>query len=101
MYYVYILSNRWHTVFYTGMTNDIHRRIFEHKMKVFRNAFSRRYNCDHLLYYEERHTAEDALRREYDVKHLSRENKMQLIKKVNPGLVDLAADRNTDLNRFY
>jgi putative endonuclease len=92
MYYVYILSNQWHTVFYTGMTNDIRRRLFEHKNKLFRHAFTRRFNCNQLLYYERRNSFDDAIRREQDVKRLDRPYKMQLIKTINPKMVDLAAD---------
>ncbi|MEI9921536.1 MAG: GIY-YIG nuclease family protein [Bacteroidota bacterium] len=90
MYYVYILSNRWHSVFYTGFTNDIQRRIFEHKTKVFKDAFTRRFNVDRLMYYEMRDTYKDAIAREQEVKHLRREYKMQLIRRMNPGMVDLS-----------
>ena len=92
MYYVYILSNRWHTVFYTGLTNDIRRRTFEHKTKVYRTAFTRRYNCDHLLYYEKRDSLDDAIHREQELKRLHRPYKMQLIMRDNPKLIDLAAE---------
>jgi putative endonuclease len=72
------------------MTNNIRRRIAEHKTKAFKSTFTKRYNCDHLLYYEEQPTFEDAIRREQDIKHLRREYKMQLITRINPDLVDLA-----------
>lgn len=92
MYYIYILSNRWHTVFYTGLTNDIVRRTFEHKNKVFKGAFTRRYNCDKLLYFEMRETLQDAMNREREVKKLHRQFKMQLILAMNPKMDDLAKD---------
>jgi putative endonuclease len=92
MYYIYILSNRWHSVFYTGLTNDIHRRISEHKSKVFKSAFTRRFNVDQLLYYEEVAGFKGAIAREQEIKKLHRQYKMQLIMRINPALADLAAD---------
>jgi putative endonuclease len=92
MYYVYILSNRWRTVFYTGLTNDIQRRMFQHKTKFFPKAFTAMYNCDNLLYYEVRTDFKDASMREQEIKRLRREYKMQLITGINPNLIDLARD---------
>jgi len=92
MYYVYILSNRWHTVLYTGLTNDIRRRIKEHKSKVYKRSFTRKYNCDQLLYYEERDSLKDAIHREQEIKRLDRVYKKQLINAKNPTWKDLAAD---------
>ena len=91
MYYVYILSNRWHSVFYTGMTNDIHRRLFEHKNKIFKDSFTKRFNVDHILYGEEQPTWEAAINREQEIKKVHRQYRIQLIEKLNPGLVDPAA----------
>lgn len=90
MYYVYILSNKWHTVFYTGLTNDIRRRTFEHRTKKYRNAFTAKFNCDKLMYYEECDSLEYAIQRERDVKRLDRVYKMQLIMRLNPTLKDLS-----------
>ena len=50
-YYVYILTNKYKTVFYTGVTNDLYRRTFEHKTKLS-DGFSEKYNADCLVYYE-------------------------------------------------
>lgn len=52
-YYVYIMTNQRHTVLYTGITNDIVRRSFEHKTKDNKKSFTARYNCNKLVYYEE------------------------------------------------
>lgn len=92
MYYVYILSNKWRTVFYTGLTNDIRRRVLEHKTKKYRRSFTAMYNCCELMYYEERETLRGAIRRERDVKKLDRVYKKQLIFKMNPKMEDLARD---------
>ncbi len=50
-YYVYILTNKYKTVFYTGVTNDLYRRTLEHKEKA-NDGFSEKYNADSLVYYE-------------------------------------------------
>ncbi len=89
-YYVYILANKRHTVFYTGMTNDIYRRAFEHKIK-FNKGFTQRYNCDQLLYFEEFSSKIEAIAREKELKKFRREIKFQLIRKDNPEFRDLSA----------
>jgi len=91
-FYVYIISNQHHTVFYTGITNDIKRRIIEHKTGFYRRAFSRMYNCDKLLYFEEYENRHQAANREVELKRFRREWKMQLIQKMNMGLRDLSED---------
>jgi len=63
MYYVYIISNTHHTVFYTGFTNDLGRRIEEHKLKVVL-GFTAKYNCHKLLYFEAFKDMDEALHRE-------------------------------------
>ena len=51
-YYVYILTNAHHTVLYTGVTNDLIRRVFEHKHHLDKGSFTAQYNIDQLVYYE-------------------------------------------------
>jgi putative endonuclease len=63
MYYVYILSNWNFRVLYTGFTDDLDRRILEHKLKL-NPGFSKKYNCYKLLYFEEFGSIEDGLHRE-------------------------------------
>jgi putative endonuclease len=92
MYYVYILSNRWKTVYNTGMTNDIRCRVFKHKTGKYPRAFTKLYNCHHLMYYEERRTLHDAFQREQVVKRLRHGYKQQLIQRMNPSFIDLAAN---------
>ena len=91
MYFVYLLSNSHHTVYYVGMTNDLGRRIEEHKLKVVQ-GFTKRYNIHKLLYFEELHDADEAFHRERQLKRYKREWKDNLIRSQNPNLRDLAED---------
>ncbi len=88
MYYVYILTNDRHTVFYTGITNDIVRRVHEHKEKMI-EGFTKQYNVSKLVYFEEHHRVDDAIRREKRLKKWDRAWKIELIEKDNPEWSDL------------
>ncbi|QQL48591.1 GIY-YIG nuclease family protein [Mucilaginibacter ginkgonis] len=88
-YYVYIVSNKANTAFYTGVTNDIQRRIWEHKQKVFK-GFTSAYNCDKLVYYEEYQWIQDAIAREKQLKGGSRQAKINLVLAENPSWSDLS-----------
>jgi putative endonuclease len=90
-YYVYILTNEANTVFYTGVTNDIIRRIVEHKIKIH-NGFSSKYNVTKLVYYEHFTDVHNAIEREKKLKKWNREWKWRLIRKVNSGFRDLIYD---------
>ena len=90
-YYVYILTNETNTVFYTGFTNDIVRRIAEHKIK-FNNSFSSKYNITKLVYYEHFNDVHNAIEKEKKLKKWNREWKWRLIRKMNPGVRDLIYD---------
>ena len=81
-YYVYILTNKSNTL-YIGVTNNLIRRIYEHKHK-FVGGFTKRYNIDRLLYLEEYSTAIEAITREKQLKGWTRKRKMALIKTMNP-----------------
>ena len=87
-YYVYILTNRYKTVFYTGVTNDLYRRTLEHKAKI-NQGFSEKYNADNLVYYEHFFNIIDAIKREERLKRWNRKWKMDLIEKLNPEWRDL------------
>jgi putative endonuclease len=91
MYYVYILSNQHHTVFYTGFTNDLGRRIEEHKLKVV-PGFTSKYNCDKLLYFEKFNNMEEALSRERQIKKYRKDWKVNLVETLNSEWRDLAED---------
>ena len=82
-YYVYILTNKSNRVFYTGVTNDLFRRIYEHKEKIIK-GFTQKYNLSKLIYYEVYDDIELALNREKQIKAGSRKKKIELIKNLNP-----------------
>lgn len=90
-YYVYILTNQNRTVLYTGVTNSIERRTYEHKEGTG-SSFTSKYKCRHLLYYEEHNDIRFAIAREKQLKNWKRDWKVQLIKTMNPDLRDLAAE---------
>lgn len=87
-WYVYIISNNAHTL-YTGMTDDLPRRIYQHKTKTFRNAFTARYTFDRLVYFETLPTKNYAAKRERQIKSWSRAKRVALIQAENPNWIDL------------
>ena len=87
-YYVYITSCTNHTLFYTGVTNNLIRRIFEHKNKIT-TGYTAKYNLDKLLYFEECEDPKSAIEREKQIKKYSQKKKIALIAKKNPGMDDL------------
>ena len=87
-YYVYIMSNKYNTVFYVGITNDLKRRIYEHREKLV-EGFTRRYNLVKLLYYEIYQDSYTAISREKQIKGGSRQDKIDLIEKTNKDWKDL------------
>lgn len=89
-YYVYILTNTNKSVLYTGVTNNLTRRIYEHKNKLVK-GFTEKYNVNILVYYETTEDIESAIVREKAIKKLSRTNKNKLIEKVNPEWEELSS----------
>jgi putative endonuclease len=87
--YVYILTNRIHSVLYTGVTSDLGIRITQHRSGYFKDSFSSRYNVNKLVYYEVFDGIEDAIAREKQIKAGSRKKKIDLINRMNPGWKDL------------
>ena len=90
-YYVYIMTNQRNTVLYAGITNDLKRRIYEHKNKLIK-GFTARYNLDKLVYYEIYSDVEQAISREKQIKAGSREKKIGLINSRNRDWQDLYAE---------
>jgi len=82
-YYVYILTNRNNTVLYTGVTNDLDRRVEEHRSPA-NHGFTARYRVHKLVYYEEYDDIEEAILREKQIKGGSRQKKIDLINEMNP-----------------
>ena len=89
-YYVYILSNASRTL-YVGMTNDLARRVREHKSKAV-PGFSAKYNVTQLVYFEETSHPQAAIEREKELKKWRRSKKVKLVSTTNPTWSDLAAD---------
>lgn len=89
-YYVYILTNKYNKVLYTGVTNDLIRRVWEHKNKVNNSSsFTKKYNIDKLVYYESCELIDSAIAREKQLKGGSRKQKVDLINNFNPEWQDL------------
>jgi putative endonuclease len=87
-YYVYILTNKNNRVLYTGVTNDLKKRVYEHKEK-FVNGFTKKYNVSKLVYYEILEDPENAIFREKKIKAGSRQKKIDLINGMNKEWADL------------
>jgi putative endonuclease len=86
-YCVYILTNKSGTL-YIGVTSNLQKRIWEHKNKVV-EGFSKKYNVDKLIYFEQTENVMSALEREKQLKRWSRSKKIKLIEKMNPEWKDL------------
>ena len=87
-FYVYIATNKINTVLYTGVTNNLIKRIYEHKNKVVA-GFTSKYNINKLVYYEIFEDIDGAIKREKQIKGGSRQKKIDLINKQNPIFKDL------------
>lgn len=84
-YYVYILTNKNKTVLYTGVTNNIKERLYFHQNPLpFSKAYTARYKCFYLVYFEHFFEIDDAIKREKEIKGWSRTKKEILISKFNP-----------------
>lgn len=92
MYYVYILTNKHNHVLYTGITNDLKRRVYEHRHNKDKKSFTYRYNVNKLVYFEEGDSVDGAIFREKQIKGYGRKKKLALIEKMNPEWKDLSAD---------
>ena len=88
-YYVYILTNKNHTVLYTGVTNDLIRRVYEHKNHLDKDSFTAKYKVTKLVYFEQTSDVRAAIEREKQIKSWSRNRKTDLIFEKNPHWVDL------------
>lgn len=82
-YFVYILTNKAKTVLYAGVTNNLGRRLEEHRNASL-ESFTGKYKCHYLLYYERFQFANDAIAREKEIKGWKRKKKMELIDSFNP-----------------
>ena len=87
-YFVYIMTNKSNTL-YTGVTNNLERRVFEHKHKLVK-GFTNRYNITKLVYYETTSDVREAITREKQIKGWLRSKKITLIENINPQWKDLS-----------
>jgi len=90
-YYVYLLSNWNNKVLYIGVTNNLQRRIYEHKQKLV-PGFTEKYNVNKLVYFEQTEDIIAAISREKQLKKWRREKKNALVNSLNPGWQDLSMD---------
>ena len=88
-YYVYVLTNKSNKVIYIGVTNNLERRMFEHKNKLV-EGFTKRYNLTKLVYYEVTEDVESAIKREKQLKNWHRDWKISLVNQLNPEWEDLS-----------
>ena len=82
-YYVYILTNEYNTVLYVGVTNDLVRRVYEHKQKLV-DGFTKKYNVNKLVYYEHITDVYSAITREKQIKSMRRQKKLDMVSTANP-----------------
>jgi len=90
-YYVYLLTNWNNTVMYVGVTNNLRRRIYEHKNKLTK-GFTEKYNVNKLVYFEETQDVIAAIAREKEIKKWRREKKNQLVNRINPTWKELSLE---------
>ncbi len=90
-FYVYILASKRNGTLYIGLTNDIERRIQEHKTKQVK-GFTSKYSINLLVYYEQHHNYDEAFERERQLKKWNRKWKLELIEKSNPDWEDLSKE---------
>ena len=88
-YYVYILPNEKGNVLYTGITDDLIRRVYEHKNHLDKGSFTARYNVDKLVYYEVTSDVTAAIEREKQIKGWNRKRKNKLVETKNPNWNEL------------
>ena len=90
-YCVYIMTNKHNSTLYTGVTNNLKRRVFEHKEHLIK-GFTDRYNLEKLVYFEVTSDINTAILREKQIKNWSRRKKIELIESINPEWNSLAED---------
>ena len=92
LYYVYILASKRNGTLYTGVTNNLLNRNFQHKLKQNPDSFTAKYKVDKLVYFEEYQYIQDAILRETQMKKWNRQWKIRLIEENNPTWRDLFFD---------
>jgi putative endonuclease len=91
--FVYIMTNKNKTTLYIGVTNNLLRRVYEHKNHLMKNSFTDKYNLEYCIYYEEYEYFDLAILREKELKKWNRIKKEELINRVNPEWLELVTER--------
>ena len=99
--FIYILTNKTHTVLYVGVTSNLPQRILDHKEYKYQNSFSSRYKVEQLVYWESFQEIGAAIMREKQLKGGSRQKKLNLINSLNPKWNDLYESIKEIINPFY
>ena len=97
--YIYIMTNKSKTVLYIGVTNNLVRRVYEHKNHLIKNSFSDKYNIEYCIYYEEFTCFDLAIKREKELKKWNRQKKEELINKKNQEWKELVNEKGFVKNR--
>ena len=91
--FTYIMTNKHHNVLYTGCSSDIVKRVSQHKSHYFKGSFTDLYNCEYCVYLEEFPDISSAIRREKQIKNMTRNEKLALISKRNPEWRELVTEQ--------
>jgi putative endonuclease len=94
------MSNKYHGVLYIGVTDNLIERVKEHKLKIYPNSFTARYNCDKLIYFEELDNGLKATIREKQLKKWNREWRVKLIEEMNLTWMDISLNWNFDFSKI-
>ncbi|MFD2915713.1 GIY-YIG nuclease family protein [Psychroserpens luteus] len=86
--YIYIITNKYRTTLYVGVTSDLNKRVVEHQNEIG-SEFTKKYNLKDLIYYEEFNDINQAIAREKQIKNWKKDWKLNLIKEMNPSLITL------------
>lgn len=100
LWYIYIMSNKPQGVIYIGVTDNLLERVKEHKLKIYPNSFTAKYNCDKLIYFEEWEDGFKATIREKQLKKWQREWKINLINDMNPAWMDISLNWNFNFDKI-
>ncbi len=100
LWYIYIMSNKHQGVIYVGVTDNLIERVKEHKLKIYPNSFTAKYNCNKLIYFEELGNGLEATNREKQLKKWKRNWKVNLIEDMNPTWMDISLNWNFNFNKI-
>ena len=84
VYYIYMMTNKYRNVLYTGVTNDLIRRVYEHRNHLLKDSFTAKYHVDRLVYFESTSEVKSAIEREKQIKSWNRAKKNTLVESQNP-----------------